>query len=86
MLKVRRGSTGKGAGWHASTLSGSDPAEEEIPVLTKDILFGMNVLTLMGFLVMGLSGRRYSGRRTGVISAARIFGRKWDQIGIPFDS
>ena len=24
-------------------------------VLTKDILFGMNVLTLAGFLVMGLS-------------------------------
>jgi len=24
-------------------------------VLTKDILFGMNVLTLVGFLVMGLS-------------------------------
>jgi hypothetical protein len=24
-------------------------------VLTKDILFGMNVLTLSGFLVMGLS-------------------------------
>jgi hypothetical protein len=55
MLKVRRGSRGKGAGWQASTPSGSDPAEEEIPVLTKDILFGMNVLTLVGFLVMGLS-------------------------------
>ena len=24
-------------------------------VLTKDILFGMNILTLAGFLVMGLS-------------------------------
>jgi len=24
-------------------------------VLTKDILFGMNVLTLVGFLVMGIS-------------------------------
>ena len=39
----------------APGLSGSDPAEEEIRVLTKDILFGMNLLTLVGFLVMGLS-------------------------------
>ena len=35
--------------------SGLDPAEEWLLVLTKDILFGMNVLTLLGFLVMGLS-------------------------------
>jgi hypothetical protein len=46
-------------------------------VLTKDVLFGMNVLTLGGFLVMGLSltlrrtrfdapkkGRRYSSTTT----------------------
>jgi hypothetical protein len=30
-------------------------AQSEGAVLTKDILFGMNVLTLAGFLVMGLS-------------------------------
>ena len=30
-------------------------AREGISVLTKDIFFGMNVLTLAGFLVMGLS-------------------------------
>jgi hypothetical protein len=30
-------------------------AKSEGAVLTKDILFGMNVLTLAGFLVMGLS-------------------------------
>jgi CHASE2 domain-containing sensor protein len=30
-------------------------AKLEGAVLTKDILFGMNVLTLAGFLVMGLS-------------------------------
>jgi hypothetical protein len=29
-------------------------AKSEGAVLTKDILFGMNVLTLAGFLVMGL--------------------------------
>jgi len=28
---------------------------EEISVLTQEILFGMNLLTLAGFLVMGLS-------------------------------
>jgi hypothetical protein len=31
-------------------------------VLTKDIFFGMNVLTLVGFLVMGIS---LTLRRTG---------------------
>jgi hypothetical protein len=45
----------KEPGGRRSPLSGSDPAEEEIRVLTKDILFGMNLLTLVGFLVMGLS-------------------------------
>ena len=30
-------------------------AKSEGAVLTKDILFGMNILTLAGFLVMGLS-------------------------------
>ena len=30
-------------------------AKSEGAVLTKDILFGMNVLTLAGFLAMGLS-------------------------------
>jgi hypothetical protein len=30
-------------------------AKGRTSVLTKDILFGMNVLTLVGFLVMGLS-------------------------------
>ena len=29
--------------------------EEKVSVLTKEILFGMNILTLTGFLVMGLS-------------------------------
>src|SRR5438309_203061 len=29
--------------------------EEKISVLTKEILFGMNLLTVAGFLVMGLS-------------------------------
>jgi hypothetical protein len=28
---------------------------EARPVLTKDILFGMNILTMAGFLVMGLT-------------------------------
>ena len=55
MLKVRRGSGVKEPGGRDRRLSGSDPAEEEIRVLTKDILFGMNLLTLAGFLVMGLS-------------------------------
>ena len=31
------------------------PANGRGAVLTKDILFGMNVLSLAGFLVMGLS-------------------------------
>ena len=30
-------------------------AVRRIRVLTKDILFGMNILTLAGFLLMGLS-------------------------------
>ena len=55
MLKVRRGSGVKEPGGRHRPLSASDPAAEEIRVLTKDILFGMNLLTLVGFLVMGLS-------------------------------
>jgi len=31
------------------------PANGRSAVLTKDILFGMNILSLAGFLVMGLS-------------------------------
>jgi hypothetical protein len=37
---------------------GKDPTaidEGVRPVLTKDILFGMNILTLAGFVVMGLT-------------------------------
>jgi hypothetical protein len=37
------------------TQSGVMRANGRTSVLTKDILFGMNVLTLVGFLVMGLS-------------------------------
>jgi hypothetical protein len=40
-------------------------------VLTKDILFGMNFLTLAGFLVMGLS---LTLRRTGNASAPLSIG------------
>jgi len=40
-------------------------------VLTKDILFGMNVLTLAGFLVMGLS---LTLRRTGNASVPLSIG------------
>ena len=40
-------------------------------VLTKDILFGMNVLTLVGFLVMGLS---LTLRRTGNASVPLSIG------------
>jgi hypothetical protein len=36
-------------------------------VLTKDILFGMNVLTLVGFLVMGLIGLMGAG--TALVSS-----------------
>jgi hypothetical protein len=36
------------------------------PVLTRDVLFGMNVLSLAGFLVMGLS---LSLHRAGSISS-----------------
>jgi len=52
-------------------------------MLTKDILFGMNILTLAGFVVMGLS---LSLNRTGqigaplsVASCAR--GRLWCFLG-----
>ena len=40
-------------------------------MLTKDILFGMNVLSLAGFLVMGLSLTLY---RTGSTSAPLSIG------------
>ena len=40
-------------------------------MLTKDILFGMNFLTLAGFLVMGLS---LTLRRTGNASAPLSIG------------
>ena len=40
-------------------------------VLTKDILFGMNVLTLVGFLVMGLS---LTLHRTGNASVSLSIG------------
>jgi hypothetical protein len=40
-------------------------------VLTKDILFGMNILTLAGFLVMGLSLTLY---RTGKAGAPLSIG------------
>jgi hypothetical protein len=33
----------------------TDPPEEKISELTKEILFGMNFLTLAGFLAMGLN-------------------------------
>jgi hypothetical protein len=42
-------------------------------MLTKDILFGMNILTLVGFVVMGLtvalsrSGQAGKGLRIGLI-------------------
>jgi hypothetical protein len=51
--------------------SGLDPAKSKIPVLTKDILFGMNLLTLLGFLVMGLS---LTLRRTGNASVPLSIG------------
>ena len=35
-------------------------------MLTKDILFGMNVLTLSGFLVMGLSLTLHRAGNVGV--------------------
>ena len=40
-------------------------------VLTKDILFGMNILTLAGFLLMGLS---LTLHRTGNAGAALSIG------------
>jgi energy-converting hydrogenase Eha subunit H len=40
-------------------------------MLTKDILFGMNILTLAGFVVMGLS---LSLNRTGQIGAPLSIG------------
>jgi hypothetical protein len=40
-------------------------------VLTKDILFGMNILTLAGFLVMGLS---LTLHRTGRVGAPLSIG------------
>jgi hypothetical protein len=36
-------------------------------VLTKDILFGMNILTLAGFLVMGLSLTLHRTGNAGVL-------------------
>jgi hypothetical protein len=42
--------------------TGVKSSRGENSVLTKDILFGMNLLTLLGFLVMGLS---LTLRRTG---------------------
>ena len=36
-------------------------------VLTKDILFGMNLLTLVGFLVMGLSLTLHRTGNVGVL-------------------
>ena len=35
-------------------------------VLTKDILFGMNVLSLVGFLVMGLSVTLHRSGNAGI--------------------
>jgi len=35
-------------------------------VLTKDILFGMNVLSLAGFLIMGLSLTLHRTRNAGI--------------------
>ena len=34
---------------------GGPEYEWQGPMLTKDILFGMNILTLAGFIIMGLS-------------------------------
>jgi energy-converting hydrogenase Eha subunit H len=50
-------------------------------VLTKDILFGMNVLTLVGFLVMGLS---LTLRRTGNASAPLSIGLMCAGIALVF--
>ena len=52
-------------------------------MLTKDILFGMNILTLAGFVVMGLS---LSLNRTGQIGAPlsvglMCAGRLWCFLG-----
>ena len=44
-------------------------------MLAKDILFGMNILTLAGFVVMGITltlnrmGRAGKGRRIGLMTA-----------------
>jgi hypothetical protein len=44
-------------------------------MLTKDILFGMNILTLAGFIVMGLTltlnrmGQASKGLRIGLMTA-----------------
>jgi hypothetical protein len=40
--------------------------EEKISVLTKEILFGMNLLTLAGFLVMGISLTLHRNGKVGV--------------------
>jgi hypothetical protein len=47
-------------------------------VLTKDILFGMNILTLAGFLVMGLTltlyrmGQAGKGLSLGLMAAGTV--------------
>jgi hypothetical protein len=50
------------------------------------LIFSLGRLDVMPAGDLGIRPSAIFRRRTGVISAARIFGRKWDQIGIPFDS
>jgi len=39
----------------ALSSAGPDPNRSREPMLTKEIFFGMNILTLAGFAVMGLT-------------------------------
>jgi hypothetical protein len=51
-------------------------ATRAVPTLTKDILFGMNILTLGGFVVMGLTlnrmGQAGKGLSIGLIAAGTV--------------
>ena len=53
-------------------------------MFTKDILFGMNILTLAGFVVMGLSltlHRMAAAGRPLAIGLMCVRGRRWCSLG-----
>ena len=50
---------------------GRDPAKRRNAVLTKDVLFGMNILSLVGFATMGIS---LTLRRMANVGAGLCFG------------